>query len=46
MKKTEKKTQDAVKQVNKQVERSTLGDLGVLESLKAQMEETEGKKKK
>lgn len=46
VKKTEKKTQDAVKQVNKQVERSTLGDLGVLESLKAQMEETEGKKKK
>jgi small subunit ribosomal protein S1 len=45
VKKVEKKTQEAVKQTNSKVEKSTLGDLGVLENLKAQMEKTENKKK-
>ncbi len=45
VKKVEKKTQAAVKQTNRKVEKSTLGDLGVLENLKAQMEKTENKKK-
>ena len=41
----EKDFREAVKQTNSKVEKSTLGDLGVLENLKAQMEKTENKKK-
>lgn len=37
-KKTEKKTKDAVRDVNQKIEKSTLGDLDVLSELKAQME--------
>lgn len=39
--KARKNTKDAVKTVNKQVEKTTLGDLGVLGNLKEQMEKTE-----
>lgn len=41
----EKSTRKAVKQVNKNVEKTTLGDLGVLGDLKTKMEEEEKKNK-
>lgn len=44
-KKDEKKTKKAVSQINKTVEKTTLGDLDVLSELKEQLEQEEKKKK-
>lgn len=42
--KERKSTQDVIKNVNKQVEKTTLGDLGVLEELKEKMQNSEKQK--